>query len=609
MGWFNSQIRESEKKDKAELLQTYRDIDESLKAKNALKLDGKKLEKVSTTELVRFTFKYIKKSEILILVVLTAVTVALGFALPELTHYLVSDVPAAGDFGMLKSAILWISLATVFICILSTVRQIIRAVLGNGASQRACADVMQKLLKLPADFFRDYSDAELATRLAYIEEIINEIFSAVFDNVIEVLMSLVYLTEVAKYAPSMILASAILIVVTMTLSFITGMQRARVFKVCLETSVDESSKFSELLDAIQKIKTSGADKRAFTVWGKLYEESIRANYNPPFLVRYSGVILNGTSLLGSAIIYLLAALSNMSGSDYFTFLSAYSLMTAVFASLPLVVEQTAMAGAAYTIVTPLLKAEEETEVDLPPAGGLTGSIHIKDLTFSYDGKRNIIENFNLDLKAGDYLAVTGGSGCGKSTLVRLLLGLERPTGGSVCYDGWNMAEVDPVSVRRQIGSVLQGGKLLDDSIKNNVTITNPEMTDEDVWVALDEANIAEDVAKMPMHLETVMNESTGAVSGGQKQRILIARALASRPKILILDEATSALDNISQRKVTETLDGVNCTRIIVAHRLSTIRNCNRIIFMDHGTIVEDGSYEELMKLNGGFAELVKRQQI
>ncbi|MBR4880135.1 MAG: ATP-binding cassette domain-containing protein, partial [Clostridia bacterium] len=163
--------------------------------------------------------------------------------------------------------------------------------------------------------------------------------------------------------------------------------------------------------------------------------------------------------------------------------------------------------------------------------------------------------------------------------------------------------------RRKIGVVMQDGKLFHGDILSNITIASPNMPVERVWEAAEIAGIADDIKKMPMGLKTIISEGSRGVSGGQKQRILIARAVASKPRILMLDEATSALDNVTQKRVADSLESLECTRIVIAHRLSTIKQCSRIIVLDKGKIAEDGTYDELIEKNGLFAELVSIQKI
>ena len=156
---------------------------------------------------------------------------------------------------------------------------------------------------------------------------------------------------------------------------------------------------------------------------------------------------------------------------------------------------------------------------------------------------------------------------------------------------------------------MQSGKRFQGDIYSNIVISAPWLSQDEAWEAAELAGIAEDIRKMPMGMNTVISEGSGGISGGQRQRLMIARAVAPKPKILMFDEATSALDNMTQKKVSESLDALKCTRIIIAHRLSTIKQCDRIIVLDQGKIIEDGKYDELIAKNGFFAELVARQRL
>ena len=201
------------------------------------------------------------------------------------------------------------------------------------------------------------------------------------------------------------------------------------------------------------------------------------------------------------------------------------------------------------------------------------------------------------------------TGCGKSTLMRLMLGFETPQKGAVYFDGKDISDVDLKSLRRNIGVVMQNGKLFSGDIFSNITISAPWLTMDEAWRAAELSGIAEDIRRMPMGMHTMISEGSGGVSGGQRQRLMIARAIAPKPKVLMFDEATSALDNLTQKTVSESLDGLKCTRIVIAHRLSTIKQCDRIIVLDKGKIIEDGTYDNLIDNGGFFAELVARQRL
>ena len=221
----------------------------------------------------------------------------------------------------------------------------------------------------------------------------------------------------------------------------------------------------------------------------------------------------------------------------------------------------------------------------------------------------LIDNLSLKINAGDYVAIVGKTGCGKSTLMRLLLGFEKAEKGAIYYDGKDINSLDLKSLRRKIGTVMQSGSLFQGDIYSNIAIAAPNLTMDEAWEVAEMAGMAQDIKDMPMGMQTLISEGQGGISGGQKQRLMIARALAPKPRILFFDEATSALDNITQRKISEALDKLNCTRVVIAHRLSTIKNCDRILVLDQGRIIEEGTYDELIKNKGFFYELVEKQRL
>lgn len=218
----------------------------------------------------------------------------------------------------------------------------------------------------------------------------------------------------------------------------------------------------------------------------------------------------------------------------------------------------------------------------------------------------VLHNVNIEVKPGEFVAIVGSSGSGKSTLLRLLLGFEKPLVGMIRYNGHDLANLDMQALRRQIGVVLQDGAVLGGSIYENI-VGSSHLTIDDAWEAAQLAGLEEDIRKMPMQLHTVITAGGGTLSGGQYQRLLIARALARKPRVLFLDEATSALDNQTQKKVSDSLENLQATRVVIAHRLSTIMQADKIVVLDKGTIVQSGTYKELLEQDGFFAELARRQ--
>ena len=306
--------------------------------------------------------------------------------------------------------------------------------------------------------------------------------------------------------------------------------------------------------------------------------------------------------------YFTAVKTGVSEADFYAFLSSYALLTGALTSIGSSLSKFAGSLPVFRNLKPLMDFDPEVNETKEVVHALRGNISVRNVTFRYsEHSRTILENLNMEIRQGEYVALVGKSGCGKSTILRLLLGFERPGHGEILYDGRNLKSLDLTSLRRNIGTVLQKGEICKGTIFSNISISHPSLTMAEAGKAAEIAGIANDIRRMPLQMNTPLADGGKGVSGGQKQRLMIARAIVSKPSILFFDEATSALDNITQKAVSDALGEIHCTRLVIAHRLSTIRNCDRILCMDGGRIVEEGSYDELIAKNGLFAELVRRQ--
>lgn len=365
-----------------------------------------------------------------------------------------------------------------------------------------------------------------------------------------------------------------------------------------------------LITGIQKIKLAGAEKRAFARWGNLYAQSAKMTYDPPMFLKLNSVISLAISLTGTLVMYYMSVRAGLSVADYYAFNTAYGMVSGAFLSLAGIALSAAQIRPILTMVQPFFDAVPEVSDGKQVIERLSGGIELNNVSFRYNENMPLIlDDLSLKIRPGQYVAIVGRTGCGKSTLLRLLLGFEKPQKGAIYYDGKDLERIDLRSLRRRIGVVMQNGKLFQGDIYSNIVISAPWLSQQDAWEAAELTGIAEDIRRMPMGMNTVISEGSGGISGGQRQRLIIARAIAPKPKILMFDEATSALDNITQKKVSESLDRLKCTRIVIAHRLSTIRQCDRILVLDQGKIVEDGTYDELIASDGFFAELVARQRL
>src|SRR6185369_15376644 len=278
-------------------------------------------------------------------------------------------------------------------------------------------------------------------------------------------------------------------------------------------------------------------------------------------------------------------------------LSAVSIFSGVLGAVP-----------SYERLRPILETVPEVDGSKAEPGELTGEIEISHVSFRYhDQSALVLDDVTVRAGPGEFVALVGPSGSGKSTCLRLILGFEKPTAGSIYFDGQDVAGLALQSVRRQIGVVLQSGRPMAGSIFSNI-VGSANLGIDDAWEAARAAGLEDDIKAMPMGMHTVVSEGAETFSGGQKQRILIARAMVHRPRILLFDEATSALDNRTQEIVSRSLERLKATRIVIAHRLSTIQNADRIYVIDGGRVVEEGSFQDLLQRGGPFARLAARSE-
>ena len=533
-----------------------------------------------------------------------------GTIMPKMNQILMGTVVAYGSTQLLAAVMSFLFFATVGNVLLSIIRALLLSRIRYKLSLNVSAATMMRILTLPASFFKDYSAGELNQYITYMSSLCTTIVDSIFSTAVTGVFSLVYLAQIFAFAPSLVWPSLLVTLLTLAVSILSAAMQMRIDAEKMVYSAKERGLVFSLITGIQKIRLSGAENRAFYKWSQLYTKSAELTYNPPGIIRFSGVLTTAVSLIGTGVMYFVAVRNQVSVADYYAFNASYGYISSAFSALASVALSAASVKPIIGLIKPLLAATPETSETKETVTRLSGGIELSHVTFGYDPEsKPLFEDFNLKIPARQYVAIVGRSGCGKSTLVRLLLGFEKPSRGVINYDGKDMQRLDLRSLRRHIGTVMQDGRLFSGSIFDNIVISAPTLKLQEAWDAAEIAGIADDIRDMPMGMHTILQEGGGTISGGQRQRLMIARAIAPKPKILIFDEATSALDNITQRKVSEALDRMKCTRIVIAHRLSTIRRCDRILVIDGGRIAEDGTYEELIARNGLFADLVSRQQL
>ena len=566
--------------------------------------------KLSIPDLLLYMKNCVSLSDIVLIVAATLAVTIVGMLIPRITRTLTGPILASGQAYTLINAAFCLICVSLSHRLVISVKTLIQSRLDVKTSLGVQASMMMRLLSLPAGFFRKYSPGELKSRAMSVNQLCSMLMGMILGTGLTSLSSLLYVTQIFRYARMLVVPSLIIIAVTVGFSIVSTLMQIGINRKKMELSARESGMSYALITGVQKIKLSGAEKRVFAKWLSLYAEGAELNFNPPLFIKINGVISTAITLLSNIVLYYLAVQSGIGQSEYFAFTASYGMLMGAFMSVASIALSAAEIRPTLEMAEPFLKTEPETAEQKEIVTNLSGGIEMEHVSFRYDEQMPyIINDLSLRIRSGEYVAIVGRTGCGKSTLIRLLLGFEKPQKGAIYYNGKDIENLDLPSLRRKIGTVMQDAGLFPGSIYSNITITAPELTLAEAWEAAESAGIADDIRAMPMGMHTIVSEGQGGISGGQRQRLMIARAVAPKPKLLIFDEATSALDNKAQRQVSEALDAMGCTRIIIAHRLSTIRHCDRILVLDGGSIVEEGTYEELIAKNGLFAELVERQRL
>ena len=366
----------------------------------------------------------------------------------------------------------------------------------------------------------------------------------------------------------------------------------------------------ETLEGIAKLRTAAAEPRALARWRTLYEREQEITLRGGGIGSHFTAFADAWQIISLASLFAAAAIlshGNLSAGAFLGFLTAFAIFQGSFVAFCEALLRFLTAQPLADRARPLLLAAPESQEGRADPGKLSGLIEVAGVSFGYAGEgAPLLSGLSFTLRPGEHLAIVGGSGSGKSTVLRLLLGFETPRTGAVLYDGQDLAGLDPSSVRSQIGVVLQSSRLFAGSILENIRGA-ADLSLEQCLQAAERAGLAGDLALLPMGVHTPITEGAGTLSGGQRQRILIARAIASEPRMLFLDEATSALDNLTQAVVAQTIDRMQVARVTIAHRLSTVRNADRICVLSGGRFVEIGRFEELVARNGLFTQLAQRQ--
>jgi NHLM bacteriocin system ABC transporter ATP-binding protein len=565
---------------------------------------------VKLRDLLSFSFRHARGN--VARIALTVVMLgSLSLVVPLIVQALVNSVIPRTEIDQLAFCALALAVTATAMAGVQLVESTAMLRLDSMIDWRLQAAVIDRVLRLPAGLFREYTVGDFVGRALGIDAIrriftgqtLRSLMAGLFCW-FSILLMVIYDPGLALIALALTFFRALLIV---------GASALRVYHETRQFNLQGKTEglVLQLFAGVGKLRVAAATVRALAVWSRLFAAQKRHFIASQRAANALALFEISFPTFATLILFACAAAGGskltLNLGAFLAFFTAFGQLMAGIGMWAAGVSSSLIAIPHITRLRPLITAAAEISDDRKPPGQLTGAVELSRITFRYEpGGPAVVDNVSLRVAPGEYVAIVGPSGSGKSSLFRLLLGFERPESGAVFFDGKALDTLDISAVRRQLGVVLQNGKLATGSLYENIC-GGLQLPLEQAWDAARMAGLDADIKAMPMGMHTAIAEGVNSLSGGQRQRVMIARAVARRPRILLFDEATSSLDNRSQAIVSDALGALNVTRIVIAHRLSTVRDADRIAVIVDGKLVQTGTFAELSAAKGVFADFARRQ--
>lgn len=555
----------------------------------------------SAAGLVRLALRGSRR-ELVAATALSAAAALLNTLIPVSVVVLVAHIIPTGDarsLVLLAAALLAVTTATAC-CDFASAGMLARV--ESRAALRLLGAVLHRCVRLPMAFFRERGAGGLAQRLLALDELQSTMTGAAIAGLIAGAFSVAYLLSMAWIDAQAAAAGAAIIAVAFAASVAVGAARSRWGAAELKAEGHAASELLQALSGMESIRSAAAGDRAIDHWLVQYRQArVALVRGSLWRVRFD-VAAVAWPLAGAIAFWWIFA-DGESSAAYLAFVAAFGGALAGAIDFGAQLGDLALVRPALERLRPILSAVPEQSMGRAALDAVRGDIAAESVTVRHAGSSgDALHDVSIRAAPGEFIAIVGPSGSGKSTLVSALLGMVTPMHGRITIDGHGTGELDMGSVRRQFGTVIQHARLMPGSILDNI-IGSTLCTPEDAERAVAAAGLAADVARLPMGLRTFVSERT--LSGGQVQKVMLARALITAPRVLVLDEATSALDERVQAEVMQHIARTGATRIVVAHRLSTVRDADRIYVLDGGRVVQQGTFDELRQQGGLFGELLE----
>ena len=532
-----------------------------------------------------------------------APAVALGFV--------ANHVAASGSAGALYAVAVAVAGLGLLGAMLHLLQSTAMMRLEGRSASRVEAAFWDRLMRLPPSVLHRHPSGDLAMSGMTFQNLRDGLQGVVADSLLSVVFLLPVFAVIFFYDATLGIGALVFSLASLLLTVFLGLRQISPYGRMISAGRRVAGRLFQIVGGITKLRVENAEGSAFAIWARDYREQKRAELELGGLEGHSRAF--GAALPYIAAGALLLAVVTLGDRDVPVgdFLVVYTVFIAFQSAVARLGESFGTVAAtlpAFEQMRPLLSAEPETEVEGEPVDYLGGEVLFDRISFRYDPDGPLIlDDVTIRARPGEFVAIAGESGAGKSTLFRLALGIDRPTAGAIYYDGRDLRHLNLKQVRRQIGAVPQSVGLHPQDLWDNVVSHHDGVATPDVWKAVGIAEMEEQIKAMPMGLMTMVGTSGAVLSGGESQRVTIARSVIGSPRIMMFDEATNWLDNESQAKVMQNLTALTSTRVVIAHRLSTLEQADRIYVLQAGKVVQSGSFKDLMEVDGVFRELVRRQ--
>lgn len=546
-------------------------------------------------------FKYllVYKKLILSVLMISIVLQCISIGVPLLIQNVVDNVILSHNYTL--SALM---IVTVILIILQTILTYFKNRLIIWFQNKVDYSLMSKfinhMIRLKYKFFQLRTRGDLIQRLnsnIMIRDIFIQKIIPASINMLLLIILFIYM-----FSQSRILTISVLfLAITQFVVIIVNKSKMRLLTQAEVISQTDTSTFlTEMLSGISTIKTLGLENHMSKLWDNILKNQIQKVSNKSRFQNNVDILINGIVFFAPLFIIFLGANevvnNNITIGQLIAFLSLTGSFLDPISFLANIINDITMLVVLLERIYDILDENIEESGSILLEEKVSGNISLTNVSFKYsENSPYVLKNINLDINKGEKVAIVGKSGCGKSTLGLLICALYKPNEGNITIDNIDYSKINKNNLRNNFGVVLQDNFLFNRTISENISVGIPNMESGEIELSAKIAEIHQDIMKLPMKYDSILSESGSNLSGGQKQRISIARVVARKPSILLLDEATSSLDSITEKRIVENIKTLSCTQVIIAHRLETIKNADKIIVLKNGSISDVGAHEELIK--------------